>query len=315
MNRIKVILGIAILSLFLTSCESKSKIKDGEGFVEVTGGKIWYRVTGHGNKTPILMLHGGPGGTSYYLNPLMDIGKERSVITFDQLGCGRSDRVTDTTLMTVDSYVEQTKKLLHHLGVNEFYLYSHSWGSMLATEYYLKYRDGIKGLILASPILSSKLWATDADTLIASLPDSISVILRNDIRGLTQDSAALNTAMDFYFKIFGTKKRPLSADLDSSFSQSAQNVSTYLWGTSEFFINGALKNYDRTNDLQNINTPTLYIIGEFDEVRPPTVTYYQSVTPNSTIAIIKDAGHMTMQDNPAENINAISNFLTEQDKK
>jgi proline iminopeptidase len=36
----------------------------------VEGGKIWYEVFGSGNKTPILVLHGGPGYPSYYLNPL-----------------------------------------------------------------------------------------------------------------------------------------------------------------------------------------------------------------------------------------------------
>src|SRR5205823_2194976 len=130
----------------------------------------------------------------------------------------------------------------------------------------------------------------DAGTLISTLPDTISVILRNDMKGVSQEATALNAAMDSYFKIFGARKRPLSADFDSALAQSAQNVSKYLWGTSEFVVNGALRNYDRTENLQNINVPTLYIIGEFDEVRPNTVKYYQSLTPNSHLTIIKDAG-------------------------
>ena len=58
------------------------------------------------------MLHGGPGYPSYYFNPIMELGKERPIITFDQLGCGGSDRITDTRLMTVDSYVEQRRKII-----------------------------------------------------------------------------------------------------------------------------------------------------------------------------------------------------------
>lgn len=281
----------------------------------MTGGKIWYRVTGQGNKTPVLMLHGGPGSPSYYLNPLLDVGKERHVITFDQLGCGRSGRITDTTLMTVNAYVEQIRSLLNHLRVKEFYLYGHSWGSILGTEYYLQYPDGIRALILASPILSSKLWAADADTLISSLPEAISVVLKNDIEGIKQDSVALNAAMDFYIQTYGARKRPLSRDFDSTFSQNAQNVMEYLWGTSEFIPKGSLKNYDRTNALQSIRVPVLYIIGDYDEVRPNTARYYQRLTRNSYITIIENAGHMTMQDNPAENVKAIADFITEQDKQ
>jgi proline iminopeptidase len=303
----------ALLVLLSASCSSKQELKEQEGLLDVTGGKIWYRVVGQGDKTPVLMLHGGPGYPSYYFNPLMEIGKERPVITFDQLGCGRSDRITDTTLMTIDSYVEQTRKLLNHLGVKDFYLYGHSWGTMLGTDYYLKYKDGIKGLILGSPCLSSKMWVKDADTLISTLPDSISMVLRNDIKGVSQDSATLASAIGYYFGNFYTRKQPTSADLDSAQAQMGMSVYQYMWGTSEFSATGTLKDFDRTGDLDKINVPALFIAGEFDAARPSTVRYYQSLTPNSKMIIISNAGHMTMHDNPAEDIKAISGFLSELD--
>lgn len=217
--------------------------------------------------------------------------------------------------MTVDSYVEQTRKLLNHLGVKEFYLYGHSWGTMLGTDYYLKYKDGIKGLILASPYLSSRLWVADADTLISTLPDSTATTLRNEINGQSQDSVQLMKAIGTYFNNFYTRKQPTSADLDSAGSQMGMNVYQYMWGSSEFFVLGTLKNYDRTNDLKTINVPTLYITGEFDAARPNTVKYYQSLTPNSRLTVIRNAGHMTMHDNPTEDIKAISDFLNELDNK
>lgn len=77
---------VLVSLLILTSCDKQKELTNGEGFVEVTGGKIWYRVSGQGDKTPILLLHGGPGYPSYYFNPLMELGKERRIITFDQLG-------------------------------------------------------------------------------------------------------------------------------------------------------------------------------------------------------------------------------------
>jgi len=315
MDTNKIKLWLAGMSLILFSCGSKNSLINGEGFVEVTGGKIWYSVTGRGNKLPVVILHGGPGGTCYYLNPLKVLGKERQVIMFDQLGCGRSDRITDTALININSYVEQIKKLLDHLGIKAFYLYGHSWGSMLATEYYLKYPNGVKALVLASPILSATLWKADADTLISHLPNSISSVLKNDRMGIKQDSAVFNQAMSYYIQTYGARKRPLSSDFDSAISQQAQNVFEHLWGPSEFESKGTLKNYDRTNDLQKIRVPVLYLFGEFDEITPGTVQYYQSLTPGSIMAMIKNAGHMTMQDNPTENIKTITHFLSDQDKK
>ena len=55
---------LLILSLTsLGSCQTKKVLIQGESYAEVSGGKIWYHVIGEGNSTPILMLHGGPGGT------------------------------------------------------------------------------------------------------------------------------------------------------------------------------------------------------------------------------------------------------------
>ncbi len=63
-----------------------------EGYVDVEGGRVWYRIVGSGNATPLVLLHGGPGAPSHYLNPLEQISEDRPVIFYDQLGAGRSDR-------------------------------------------------------------------------------------------------------------------------------------------------------------------------------------------------------------------------------
>jgi len=44
-----------------------------EGFVNVQGGPAWYRVFGSGKGTPLLIVHGGPGGRSRSFEPLAEI--------------------------------------------------------------------------------------------------------------------------------------------------------------------------------------------------------------------------------------------------
>lgn len=302
---------LAPIVFFVFSCAPKGKIKNGEGFINVDGGKIWYRVLGEGHGTPIIMLHGGPGVPGYYFNPLIPLGNNRQVIMFDQLCCGRSDRITDTTLMNLEHYVEQVKQLVHALKINEFYLFGHSWGTTLGTDYYLKYPDGVKAIILASPCLSTQLWMRDADTLISTLPDSVQLVLKQSVQGIVPDSAKLNSAFITYFSTFYNRKQPMSADMDSSIAQAAPNIYQYMWGNSEFVVSGTLKDYDRTSQLNKFEIPTLYITGEFDAVRPSTARYYQKLTPHSKLVIIKDAGHMTMQDKPEESLKEISTFLNE----
>jgi hypothetical protein len=57
-----------------------------EGYVEVTGGRIWYRVVGRGSAIPLVTVHGSPGGIHDYLQPLDALADARPVVFYDQLG-------------------------------------------------------------------------------------------------------------------------------------------------------------------------------------------------------------------------------------
>lgn len=80
-------------------------------------------------------------------------------------------------------------------------------------------------------------------------------------------------------------------------------------GPSEFTLIGSLRDYNATDKLSRIKVPTLFIGGEYDEARPSTVRYYSSLVPNSEVAIIPDAAHMSMIDNPEANDRVIRDFL------
>ncbi len=59
-------------------------------------------------KLPLLLLHGGPGQPSDYfelLEVLAGIG--RPVVTYDQIGFGRSDRPADPALWTMEMFVDE----------------------------------------------------------------------------------------------------------------------------------------------------------------------------------------------------------------
>src|SRR5687768_10342260 len=59
-----------------------------EGRVPVIGGSIWYKVIGEGEGVPLVTVHGGPGFTHDYLEPLEALAGERPVVFYDQLGAG-----------------------------------------------------------------------------------------------------------------------------------------------------------------------------------------------------------------------------------
>jgi proline iminopeptidase len=306
----KYLLGLFTLFL-MNACTTSTPPK--EGFIEVEGGKIWYRIDGEGDKTPVLLLHGGPGSSSFNLDPLKELSQDRPVIFLDQLGCGRSTRITDTTLMTIEKNVEQLEQVRKALKLDKFYLYGHSWGTMLGMDYYIKYPKGIQGLIFSSPLFSTKIWTDDADTLIKTLPEATQKAIRESERQKNYANEAYKEAMKVYYKAYVRRSDKSKSQQDTAAKFFGENVYNFMWGPSEFTATGNLLNYNRLEDLPKITVPTLLTAGEYDEARPSSVRYYTSLIPGAQFKEIPQAAHSTMMDNPKEYIGVLREFLRKMD--
>jgi proline iminopeptidase len=115
-----------------------------EGYLELSNGRVWWRREGAGDALPILLLHGGPGAASYYLEPFAErLALHRPVIIFDQLGCGRSDQPDDPSLWTLDRACQELDDVRAALGLEHCHLLGQSWGGWLAIEYLCRGTEGI----------------------------------------------------------------------------------------------------------------------------------------------------------------------------
>ena len=83
-----------------------------EGRVDVPGGRVWYKIVGAGPGLPLVTVHGGPGATHDYLEPLEALAEDRPVVFYDQLGAGKSDAPDDVELWTNDRLVDELERVL-----------------------------------------------------------------------------------------------------------------------------------------------------------------------------------------------------------
>lgn len=300
---------IFTLFIFQFSCSEKKNIPPHEGFLEVNGGKIWYEVVGEGPNPPVLLLHGGPGSTSFGFDPLRDLDYDGPIIFWDQLGCGRSDAIRDTTLMTIENFVDQTERLRRHLDLENFVLYGHSWGTMLGIDYYLRYPNEVNAIIFSSPLFSTASWIADADSLIATMPDTVQQSIRFHESIGAYDNPGYKAATELYYAQFVTRKSRPKVDRSQMKLADGSNVYLYMWGPSEFTSTGTLRDFDRIDELNGISVPTLLVCGEFDEASPRTVEGYSQMIPKSRFEVIPDAAHSTLNDNPQEMLKVIGDFL------
>lgn len=84
---------------------------------------------------PVVVLHGGPSLPADYLYPLEQAVEYRSIVFYDQIGCGRSDEPTDRACYSIDMALDDLDALLKKLGIRRFHLYGQSFGGILAYEY------------------------------------------------------------------------------------------------------------------------------------------------------------------------------------
>ena len=106
-----------------------------EGRVDVPGGWVWYEERGDGPQA-VVLLHGGPGASSDYLEPLMAPLAERGyrVVRYDQLGSRRSAQPDDASLWNAPRFVAEVDTVRQALGLGRVHLLGQSWGSWLALD-------------------------------------------------------------------------------------------------------------------------------------------------------------------------------------
>lgn len=137
---------------------------------------------------PIVVLHGGPSLPSNYCYPLAKHIPYRSVLFYDQLGCGKSDQPTNIEYYSIDQAVDDLQNLLERLNIRRFHLYGQSYGGILAYEYLKRSaekddnngdynnrggRNGDEGclsVILSSAPTNIQQMEDDWDAMIEALP-------------------------------------------------------------------------------------------------------------------------------------------------
>jgi len=280
-----------------------------EGFVQVEGGKIWYQIVGSGDAIPLLVLHGGPGVPHDYLEPLAGLADERPVVFYDQLGCGKSDRPEDTTLWTMQRFVREVAQVRKALGLDRVHILGHSCGGALAVDYLLTKPEGVASVILAGPLISSIRWIEDQKALLAAFPDSIQrAIERNEAAGTT-NSDEYHTAIAEYYARHLCRLDPWPEYGQRAMAARGDAVYAVMWGPSELTVTGNLKDYERADRLKEIDIPTLYTCGRYDETPPETIKWFQSLHPGSEMVIFEQSSHLPHAEETEDYLKTVRAFL------
>ena len=292
-----------------------------EDFVSFRGYKVWYRIVGEGEapgRLPLLCLHGGPGATHDYLEPLETMAATgRRVVFYDQLGSGNSDQPNMPTMWTVPLFVEEIDVVRQALGLERVHILGQSWGGMLGMEYALRQPAGLESLIAADSPASIPQWVAEANRLRADLPPEVQeTLLKHEAAGTTDDPA-YEEAMLVFYRRHVCRLDPWPDCLNRTFEKLIQNPEVYntMNGPSEFHVIGILKEWDIVNRLGEIHVPTLVIGGRYDEATPAITETIHRGIPCSERVTFENSSHMPHLEETELYMQVLTNFLDRVESK
>ena len=282
------------------------------------GLQTWYRVVGKlggGSGLPVVICHGGPGGTHDYVESIAGLARSgRACVLYDQVGNGRSDRPPDAPaeFWTVELFLRELDALVAELGIADgYHVVGQSWGGMLAMEHALRHPAGLRSIVVADSPASIPLWVQEANRLRGELPAEVQATLARHEEAETTDSPEYQEAMLAFYVRHVCRLDPWPEEVQRTFAAIEADPTVYgtMNGPSEFHVIGTLRDWDITERLPEIDVPVLLLSGRHDEATPRIVRGIHERLPRSEWVLFEDSSHMPHVEEPERFRAAVEAFL------
>ena len=288
-----------------------------EGYIPFRSYQTYYRIAGDPSsaKTPLLLLHGGPGSTHNYFELLDDFAEQdgRQLISYDQLGCGNSYLDGHPELWTMETWIAELKQVRQALGLEKVILLGQSWGGMLLLEYMCRHaHTGVTGIVLSSTLPSSRLWGEEQHRMIRQLPDKLQEAIDHAEQTNDYSDPVYQQAEELFMRLHSFGPVPEEApECLTRPKRRGKESYLYGWGPNEFTPIGSLKDYDVTELLPNISAPALIISGGNDLCTPFIAKTMYDRIPDSTWELFRTCRHMCFAEDTAHYCSVLSNWMKE----
>ena len=304
--------------------------RKGTEYLELnTGSKIGFmkiESTSEDTNSPIIYLHGGPGGMIKdeiieALKPLSKLGHD--LYFYDQIGSGHSARLYDIQDYTVDRHVADLKEIIEKTGSEKVIIIAHSWGCMLAIKFIQDQPESAERIILEGPgpilpVNKALISEVPADSLNLKKPEFTNeegnrkaYNLRSRLilkwAYLFNNKLASDTEVDDFFTY-------LNEELSKSTFCKASQTKKYKGGSGYYSHIMTVKSFNEVEDkrarLRNIQIPVLILRGQCDNQKWGFAKEYLDLLPNSHLVVVENAGHDLVNGNKDKYFKLVSNFIT-----
>jgi proline iminopeptidase len=263
------------------------------GYVSSVAGESWYGVVGDlaTQVAPLVLLHGGPGFTSYAQEPLSALADILPIVFIDQAGCGRARREGGRKDFTLEGFVSELESIRAALSIDRMHLLGHSFGGLICGEYYFTHKEYVASIIFQSASIDIPRWISDSKRLRASFPIMTKIMLtegeKTDNYSFPEYLRALTEYYDRHVYRFTVKPQCI---IQSEVESDAETYTT-VWGPNELVVSGVVAHYSLTPRLPDIAVPTLFLCGRHDEATPEAHQFFAQSVAGSQCKVFEDSAH------------------------
>ena len=259
-----------------------------KGFLETQGESIYFESYGEGET--ILLGHGAGGNHASWFNQVPILAQDYHVVTWSQRGFGRSTNSQDKA--SPSAAAEDIQALLDHLGIARAHLVGQSMGGWAVLEATLRWPERVKSLTLADTIggiFTPEIEAGfDASRARRAAKPVATTLSMDGHAVLDWDSAEANLTRAFLYQQLASLAPPRPANTSASLRETSYAL----------------------NAVRAITTPTLFIVGEHDDIFPPAmIRQAAACIPGAIVVEIPDADHSPYFETPERFNQTLLTFL------
>ena len=285
-------------------------------FYTIDGYNINVEVLGQGD--PLFFLPGGPGNSHDYMQGNFgQYYKSNTVVFFDFLGRGKSDDAKNPSEYSVENDVELIETLRKLLKFDKISLVGHSYGTVPAQAYAIRYPDKVEKMVLISGFHSGAMWQANCDSYNhyakTHFPEKWKEVDSLRSLGYLSSQEPLKTVYgNFPTKYIYYHNTKLKQNVPSyDFRGWANEVYTAIIGKDgDFDVSGSMINQDYRQQLKNIQAKTLIIAGRYDGVSTPEfAVQYKTFMPQAQFEMFEDSAHNPYLEEPEKFYSIFEKFM------
>ncbi|BFM16195.1 3-oxoadipate enol-lactonase [Maricurvus nonylphenolicus] len=249
---------------------------------------INYQLLGSAEKPVVTLAHSLATDMRMWEPQLAALTQHFRVLLIDARGHGNSD--IPAIPYSMDELVDDVLAVWNALDIERSHFVGLSMGGMTGVGIALKAPQRLLSLVacdcrLDAPAFFQDMW---------------------DKRLIAVNSGGMDAVVDMTLQTWFTKDKIVN---DPNLIGAVADMIAATPETGYLGCAMALKSLDYKRSLNNIKTPTLYLVGAQDGPHPEEMADNTKLTPNAQFAVIENAAHLSNMEQPTEFNTLVLNFL------